>query len=501
MIKSNIRKCSCSIKSGSNVLCYTGGRQWRTLTRMNLLLLLIAVSVTAAVADNPADRYHQSPTAAARAPDAAASFKDVVSNDVSTGSLRTSSILPVPAATAAKSSNVLAVGNQQHRFGKPSSITAAAAGSKKQQQQQQTAAELSSLQQVPELQIGCEDGFIRADHHHRRLGTGMKKKWDRKRNRSTRNKRTADPVEGERKRRDYPIVMGAFYSPLGYYQWTSKSVVQTPPQAAYSAWQPSLQQLARPYFIPMWGSAGRNPVYFPPQPLNPPFPLDNPRTSYLPAMPYLPPYPPRREDGTTTTTTTLKPIWEDPDYDGDMGDDGDDVIVDPGDTVVDNRFQGPVWGSSNSESSSDDNTVNRVPTRKPKVSGTTTQVPSILHGTSSGAPNRNDNAFNNNVPPLSNSISNSNPMRPNQISGGNTQFTRPPLRTTTTTTPRPTTASNSKRPTRCVWAIVSCCTASSGQVNFDCFEELGCQGPFWDTNPCDSEVARAAIANALKFYG
>lgn len=520
MSSNRSRKCS------SNVLHPVGNGG--TVTRTSLLLLLIAVSVTAA------DRYDQQPASALAVAESASSnvlFKDGISNDVSSGSLRTSSILPAAAASSGAIPFNVA---KHHRFSKPLAAAnaekvVAAKGSKKQQQTSAAArAEELSSQQVPELQVGCADGFIRADHHHRRTSTGLEKKWEKKRNRSRRNKRAADPVEGERKRR-------------GYYQLASKTIADsrpyTPPQAAYSVWQPSLQQLARPYFIPMWGSAGRNPVYFPPQPLNPPFPLDNPRTSYLPPMPYLPPYPPRREDtneggtimgngASTTTTTTLKPIWDDDDMDmgmdGDEGGDGDMVNTDDI-GGGDDRFtgDGPVWGSSSGSSSGSNsgNSINRIPTRRPKVSGATTSVPSILHGTSvnSGASsNRVDiqNGVNNNLPPLSNSILNL--MRPNQIGGNrpnmqqkpDIDFTRSPprpQRTTTTTTPRPTTSNDSnsisKGPSRCVWAIVSCCTASSGQVDFGCFEELGCQGPFWDTNPCDSEVAKAAIANALNFYG
>lgn len=55
-------------------------------------------------------------------------------------------------------------------------------------------------------------------------------------------------------------------------------------------------------------------------------------------------------------------------------------------------------------------------------------------------------------------------------------------------------------PSKCVWAIVSCCSVASNQISYNCFEQLGCSGAFWDSNPCETEFARAAIANVMKYY-
>ncbi|XP_031338556.1 uncharacterized protein LOC116167348 [Photinus pyralis] len=65
---------------------------------------------------------------------------------------------------------------------------------------------------------------------------------------------------------------------------------------------------------------------------------------------------------------------------------------------------------------------------------------------------------------------------------------------------RSPTEQDKKVPPRCLWAIISCCTASSNALNYDCFEQLGCYGVFWDNNPCDSDFANAAISSAMKYY-
>ncbi|KAK9507015.1 hypothetical protein O3M35_008848 [Rhynocoris fuscipes] len=87
---------------------------------------------------------------------------------------------------------------------------------------------------------------------------------------------------------------------------------------------------------------------------------------------------------------------------------------------------------------------------------------------------------------------------------------RPPL--TPETTPGPTDdgltnrmggGSNNtsvEQPSKCVWAIVACCSPGSLNIRYTCFELLGCQGAFWDVNPCESRITMAAANTALKFY-
>ncbi|PSN34088.1 hypothetical protein C0J52_26574 [Blattella germanica] len=56
------------------------------------------------------------------------------------------------------------------------------------------------------------------------------------------------------------------------------------------------------------------------------------------------------------------------------------------------------------------------------------------------------------------------------------------------------------QPTKCVWAIISCCSPGSNRVRYPCFELLGCPGPFWDSNPCQEGIASAAVRVAGDFY-
>lgn len=57
-----------------------------------------------------------------------------------------------------------------------------------------------------------------------------------------------------------------------------------------------------------------------------------------------------------------------------------------------------------------------------------------------------------------------------------------------------------KEPSKCVWAIVSCCARNNARVRYACFEEVGCLGAFWDINPCADEYQRKAIAEADSFF-
>lgn len=64
----------------------------------------------------------------------------------------------------------------------------------------------------------------------------------------------------------------------------------------------------------------------------------------------------------------------------------------------------------------------------------------------------------------------------------------------------PITSDGKKIPNSCVWAIISCCSAASNSINYNCFEQLGCVGSFWESSPCEGEFAQAAISNAMSYY-
>lgn len=86
------------------------------------------------------------------------------------------------------------------------------------------------------------------------------------------------------------------------------------------------------------------------------------------------------------------------------------------------------------------------------------------------------------------------PSRPQQSA------TTVPSRTTTASNRQTTTRRGSPAPSNCVWAVVSCCSATSTKVAEACFEQRGCPGPFWDRSPCESDFAQAAINKALEYY-
>lgn len=253
---------------------------------------------------------------------------------------------------------------------------------------------------VPELQVGCGEGF-----------TEPRKKF------KGRRKRAADGKSN-------------FY--------------YTPQLRSYSMYKPQAYQIQRPYYIPVWGAPGKVPIYFPPQPflLNPGFPKDNPRESYLPPQGYLPP------------TKPTKPTIED-------------------------RFMtdddAPIWDTE-PVTSKPSTTTQSIPTRRTRRPGQRrTTLPPLVHNEVT----RNDTFINLAV--------GASPLETAAVAA-------PPARTTTVPPPP------ARGLSRCVWAIVSCCAASSADVSYTCFEQLGCTGAFWDKSPCDSEFARAAIDSAMRYY-
>ncbi|KAJ3667185.1 hypothetical protein Zmor_002585 [Zophobas morio] len=229
-----------------------------------------------------------------------------------------------------------------------------------------------------------------------------------------------------------------------YTPWSGR-VVYSVPYPSISVWRPPVYQLQRPYFIPIYGYEGRVPIYYPPQPLpvNPGVPKDNPPFK---GPTYLPP---------TETTPKFTDRFN-------GGDNGDDMNV---------------W----------DAVDNGGVTQRPPQ-GLTTQVTPTRRTRPPGFPK---------TPPLVH-----NPTDPEGFPAANEGVTMPPP-----TPPRPTRPTAPTRPTqpappepsRCVWAIISCCS-SSNDISYDCFDQRGCPGAFWDTNPCDSEFSRAAIAAALNYY-
>ncbi|XP_037051278.1 uncharacterized protein LOC119085108 isoform X2 [Bradysia coprophila] len=55
-------------------------------------------------------------------------------------------------------------------------------------------------------------------------------------------------------------------------------------------------------------------------------------------------------------------------------------------------------------------------------------------------------------------------------------------------------------PSRCVWGIVNCCTRRDINIRYACFERIGCQGAFWDLNPCGDDILDAALNEADRYF-
>ncbi|KAK9875191.1 hypothetical protein WA026_005983 [Henosepilachna vigintioctopunctata] len=249
-------------------------------------------------------------------------------------------------------------------------------------------------------------------------------------------KSTSGSQHKRNKRSYYP------YSPYNY---------QVPQFQSLSAWRPSVYPLQRPYFIPVFGIEGRIPIYIAQQPvyLNPGTPPHNPEKPPYVGPTYLPPVGP---------TYLPPPVTSSPPSNGTTMETG-------------NRFGGnddddrPVWDRERQPSVPSTTQASIQPTRKPQ-SGPKT-FPPLVHKDVSDESSSN------------------------QIS---TESNRRPI----TTTEAPSRAPPG--PSRCVWAIVSCCSTSSKAVSINCFEQFGCSGPFWDVSPCETEYAKAAIESALNFY-
>jgi hypothetical protein len=234
-----------------------------------------------------------------------------------------------------------------------------------------------------------------------------------------------------------------------YDAWSTQ-ITFTHPYPGINVWRPSLYPLTRPYYVPIFGAPGRIPIFYPPQAivLNPGTPKDNPTKKPFKGPLYLPPVEP-----TTSSSTTMK---------------------------ISNRFDDrPIWDLGDGDQS---------PTQRP-VPTTTSIVP-----TRRTRPSRPR-------PPLIHK-----PTDPEGVAVG--EFTDAGLgapvsnqvnRPAPSTAAPPRQADRPRELSRCTWAIISCCTAMA-DISYECFEQRGCPGAFWDNNPCDNEFAQAAIASALNYY-
>lgn len=233
-----------------------------------------------------------------------------------------------------------------------------------------------------------------------------------------------------------------------YYPHYTGSI-QWPQFDGLNTWRPNYYPIQRPYFVPVYGYDGRIPLYYPQITyFYPGSPSLNPGKPPYVGPTYLPPVttiaPPNATISGTDDTTM--PI------DDRFGDNDDD--------------ERPIWDNNGAYYPRRPSTQRTPaqPTRRPMVA--TSTFPPLVHKDTNTTKNVNDMS----------------------VDSENEIATIPP------SIPRP------QGPSKCVWAIVSCCSTASREVSYECFDQLGCGGPFWDVNPCDSEYAKAAIQTALNYY-
>lgn len=214
-----------------------------------------------------------------------------------------------------------------------------------------------------------------------------------------------------------------------------------------------------PYYIPIWGNPRRIPIFFPPKPIlfNPGYPVRNP--------------PNNNNNGLLPIATDAPPI--------------DGVVIGPRVGEEDDR---PVWGTvESSEVTSGGSPAQNRPTKPP--------TPRLFH-----------------------SPSNTNNVQQFTTTTVPVPIFRPTTRPFATTTRRPVVqqtrppqsqnippaaqggVNGADAPSRCIWAVISCCSPVSTNVRYACFEQLGCPGSFWDQNPCSREITAAALNVAQRFY-
>lgn len=305
---------------------------------------------------------------------------------------------------------------------------------------------------VMEMQVGCDHGVF----HNSKFN---------------RNRDKRDVIKSQRKKR----------SLIWQSQYSLDSDPRVPSNAYTSVWQSSLYPVNRPYLIPVWGSPGRLPIFYPPQPIAP-----------YPGQAYLPPkndfMPNRPSNGYLPPATKPRPPFTQP-------------PIDPSVTEVSlinrNNFDedGPVWdviqgspadqaGQANQNQRPFATSTVVTPTRRTTSRNEERTHPPVMHKSDSPVSGVNSLSFPSEVerprvglvPPAQ---SNEKPSSSPPVNNNN---------------------NNVREPSRCVWAIISCCTGSSQDVSYSCFEQLGCSGAFWDSSPCNSEFARAAINAAANYF-
>lgn len=244
---------------------------------------------------------------------------------------------------------------------------------------------------------------------------------------------------------------------------------------AGKVFRPATRTIAPPYFIPVYGAAGHY-IFYPPQPLytNPGIPVDNPDKIPFKGQSYLPPTP-NKEVSTNNR----------------FGADDDDA---------------PIWGSIPNNKETDQsvkttttNSGNQLDRGDPEAPIWGFTVPGTVHlsETDQFDSQPQQSSVRPTRPPSAAIL----PPRPPLVHDGNQPQSEisAPLPPQAVAEEAPGMLQQSS-PSNCVWAIISCCSATSTTPSQNCFEQRGCPGPFWGNSPCHSDFARTAIALAVEYY-
>lgn len=278
------------------------------------------------------------------------------------------------------------------------------------------------------------------------------------------NEREADQEGKDRKKRNYIHWLGIgggtnlYNPPINSFQYHGIPSLSPYSSFTHSYNIPSTQSYQ--VVFPLFG--GQLPIFFPPKPIlyNPGYPIHNiPR--------------PERPIRPTPPNETDTPM-ELPNRFGDPND-------------IDN-IDHPVWGvvGESSEQSGGAAAPARTtmrPTVRP-ARPTKPPTPPLFHRPSFGDEGQGNVQQND----LTQSV-------------GQTQSSVPrPTQRPQTQPPRTTTVAAGRQLDRCVWAIITCCNPSNEKIRYSCFENAGCEGAFWDRNPCSREVTLEALDAAQQFY-
>lgn len=244
-----------------------------------------------------------------------------------------------------------------------------------------------------------------------------------------------------------------------FIHWVGSSTLQTEPSQQTIIHSYQISSIL-PYYIPIWGNPRRIPIFFPPKPIlfNPGYPVRNP---------------PNNNNNGLLPTEAEAPAFG---IKSRIGEPDDDPFI---------------WGTVESSEVTGGGAPAQVPAQNRPAKPPT---PPLFHSPSN---NNNVQQFTTTTIPPPFFRPTSRPFSPPTTTRQPVvQQTRPPQSQAIP----PAAQGGAEAPSRCIWAVISCCSPVSTNVRYACFEQLGCPGSFWDQNPCSREITAAALNVAQRFY-